>query len=59
MRIINILKCLEMAFFLKIFQRVKIRINSRGGELTIKDLLQLTLKLPFFSITEKHLLKFN
>lgn len=37
MRVINILKCLEMTFFLKIFHRMEIRINSRGGELTLKD----------------------
>lgn len=59
MRVINMLKCLEMAFFLKIFHRMKISINSRGGELTLKAPLQLTLKPPFFSVTEKQLLKFN
>lgn len=59
MRVINTLKCLEMVCFLKTFQRVKTRINSRGGELTLKAPLELTLKPPFFSITEKRLLKFN
>lgn len=50
MRVINILKCLEMAFFLTIFQWEKIRINSKGGELTLKTPLQLTLEPTIFQL---------
>lgn len=59
MRVINILKSLEMTFFLKIIHKVKIRINSRGGGLNLKAPLQLTLKPLFFPVAEKHLLKIN